>query len=645
MLKYRPDIDGLRAVAVLLVLFHHAFPLHLSGGFIGVDIFFVISGYLITTINVGEIEAGSFNLWHFYIRRICRIIPALLVVMLAALIAGWFFFLPSEFEHLGEHIAAGASFLSNLLLYSEDRYFNKASDFKPLLHLWSLAIEEQFYLIWPFVMIVGWKRPKLFFPIFWATILLSFGLNNLRVTSEPSKAFFVLNHRVWELLLGSLLAFFYNKPSINKWFSKFPTLFSSLGFFLILIGLFTLDQRSPYPGFRALLPTVGALLIIASPYAWPNQTILSHRAVVAIGLISYPLYLWHWPIFSFAHILKQDITWIIATGIIATSLILATLTYRLIERPIRVLSFARKKRLTIILVFSLFLAFVIGVSVNKKLIRTYTYTPRLMKFIEAVGDWDFPGKAVKIRFRNGLDYYVLGTGEHEVVLIGDSHIMQYYPRIEKIIQKNQTAFFITSGACPPIPDMLHKSFSTDLCQKTLEMTRALINRPNVKTVVVGPSWEDKFLAGTKYYFKNPHEWPTVQVGSVGFKHALGSLGQYLLSFKKLGKKVFLILSIPAGDAFDPGQMFDRSFSFEPIKFKTTIYRRGIHSDEYVQMKNSLRMAAESAGATVIDPFEHLCNRDACDVLDGDGWPKYHDNYHLRARYVREQVFYLDDVMK
>lgn len=316
--KYRPDIDGLRAVAVLAVVAFHAFPNWLKGGFIGVDVFFVISGYLISTIIFENLDKGAFSFSEFYARRIGRIFPALILVLVACFTFGWFALLADEFEQLGKHIAAGAGFVSNLVLWSEAGYFDNSAETKPLLHLWSLGIEEQFYIFWPLFLWFAWKRK---FNLLTITILvatISFILNINGVKQDTVATFYSPQTRFWELLSGSLLAWItlYKKSSyqraklkIDGWLANIiyreqtkcngkalSNVLSFLGFILLAYGFLNINKELSFPGKWALVPVFGSVLIIAAgSKSWVNQIILSNKVLVWFGLISFPLYLWHWP--------------------------------------------------------------------------------------------------------------------------------------------------------------------------------------------------------------------------------------------------------------------------------------------------------------------------------------------------------------
>lgn len=349
---YRPDIDGLRAVAVLLVVVHHAFPALLPGGFIGVDLFFVISGFLISTIIFKSLEIGTFSFLDFYKRRVKRIFPALSLVLIASFVCGWFVLLPADYKQLGKHMAAGAAFVSNFAFWSESGYFESGSKLKPLLHLWSLGIEEQYYIFWPLIAWFLWKRQVNLLKICLALFVVTFAINIATAKGNAVAAFYSPASRFWELLIGSMLA--YTKLHSLSWrqvaagkfsassttdqshSSKTNHLSAWAGVLLLVIGVYFINPERRFPGFWALFPSLAAFLLIkAGPHAWFNQHVLSKRLFVWVGLISFPLYLWHWPLLVFAEIKLGALDTTTKLGLIALSALLSWLTYRLVERPIR----------------------------------------------------------------------------------------------------------------------------------------------------------------------------------------------------------------------------------------------------------------------------------------------------------------------
>ena len=380
--KYRPDIDGLRAVAVLAVVAFHAFPSWVRGGFIGVDIFFVISGYLISTIIFENLDRGTFSFTDFYARRIKRIFPALIIVLIACFIFGWFELLAEEYKQLGKHIAAGAGFISNFMLLNEAGYFDNSADTKPLLHLWSLGIEEQFYIVWPLFLWFAWKRKFNILVITIIVAIASFVLNIKGIKQDMVATFYSPQTRLWELISGSLLAWFtlYKKDTLANIKLKLDLLLSRIvhsekkepddkvlsnvlsfvGLLLLVYGFWRINKELSFPGNWALVPVLGAVLIItAGSEAWINRTVLSNKVAVWFGLISFPLYLWHWPLLSFARIVENQVpSRNIRIAAVVLSIALAWLTYKLVERPIR---FGRYEKIkSLVLVFLLFIVGFIG---------------------------------------------------------------------------------------------------------------------------------------------------------------------------------------------------------------------------------------------------------------------------------------------
>ena len=362
--NYRPDIDGLRAIAVLSVVIFHLFPNLLNGGFIGVDIFFVISGFLISGIIFSNLERNSFSLFEFYRRRVNRIFPALLLVLITSLVIAWFVLLSEEYRALAKHIVAGSTFLSNLVLWREGSYFDTSSELKPLLHLWSLAVEEQFYIFWPLLLAFVWWRKWSFVVVTTSIAAISFAINLYSTSSDPRAAFFLPFPRFWELMLGSLLAYIsLHKPQLN---SHHQNMQSITGVALVGLGLIFIDGTRAFPGWWALLPTIGAFFIIsAGPQTWFNKHVLSNKIFVWFGLISYPLYLWHWPLLSFATIHEGEApSTSLRIGIAIISIVLAWATYRFIEKPIRFGKHQVTK--SIIMIVLMLLIGVAGYAVFKK---------------------------------------------------------------------------------------------------------------------------------------------------------------------------------------------------------------------------------------------------------------------------------------
>jgi peptidoglycan/LPS O-acetylase OafA/YrhL len=331
--RYRPDIDGLRAIAVMLVVNFHAFPEAMPGGFIGVDIFFVISGFLITGIIVRELEQQRFSLLGFYNRRIRRIFPALIVVLGATLVLGWLWVLPAAYAQLSADVFASAAFFANIALMLQSGYFDIESGKKPLLHLWSLGIEEQFYLFWPLILMLVARLRLSILAAASVIGIASFVLNVALIDTHPVATFYLPFTRAWELAAGAALACGWNRISQSSAASNWR---AAIGLVLIAAAAGFLNTHRAFPGWWGLMPVTGGALLLSAPMAWGCRHVLASRPMVWVGLISYPLYLWHWPLLVFFGIVKfGPLTLSERELILLASALLAWLTYWLVETPFR----------------------------------------------------------------------------------------------------------------------------------------------------------------------------------------------------------------------------------------------------------------------------------------------------------------------
>ena len=339
---YRPDIDGIRAIAVLAVVMFHAFPTLLTGGFIGVDVFFVMSGFLITRILRDGVTVRTFSFSEFYERRIRRLVPALVVVVAATALVGLIILPPGDLKDLGRSIAPSMLFTANYHFAHKTGYFAPADDVRPLLHLWSLAVEEQFYIVWPLVIWLGARAPQTLFPklafsvALAVAIALSLGADEIAARHDPLAAFFHTPLRAWEPLTGAAIAVWWTRPIRAAWMAE---LLAAAGLAAILVSLFVLNAATPVPGLAALPACLGAgLLLQAGRFGgrtWVARG-LSWPPVVYVGALSYSFYLWHWPVLTFLRLGSpaEPPATVMAAGVVL-SLALAALSFRFIERPYR----------------------------------------------------------------------------------------------------------------------------------------------------------------------------------------------------------------------------------------------------------------------------------------------------------------------
>lgn len=487
---YRPAVDGLRGIAVLAVLGFHAFTEYVPGGFVGVDVFFVVSGYLITSIILGDLQRGAFSFARFYARRIRRLFPTLTLVLVASLGLGWLVLLPDEFTLLGKHTAAAALFVANVAFWRETGYFDVAAEFKPLLHLWSLGVEEQFYLLWPVLLVALWKRTSLLLVTLWGLVLVSLGLSASLASAAPDAGFYSPFSRFWELGFGCLLAV-QKQTTPNASPTKPPQhltwgdLIPAAGLIMIVTSMFAFDHSTPFPSWRALLPAVGTLLVLAAPEeAWFQRRVLGGPVLVYVGLISYALYLWHWPLLSFANILyaglpPASVRW----TVLLSSIALAALTYHLLEVPIRR---RRQFRINAGLVAAAAVACLSGLAVY----TTAGFPERFEVDLQALRHG--PRIDALCRSQLGEDLrinYCRTTHARppDILVLGDSKAQAIYEAIAPLFASEHAVMLLGRGGCPPLLNVGMRGFDPNE-QECPETWRALVNyvqraRPEVIVLV------------------------------------------------------------------------------------------------------------------------------------------------------------------
>ena len=473
---FRPDINGLRALAVLSVLAFHG-GLSAPGGFAGVDIFFVISGFLISRIILSERAAGVFSLADFYGKRVRRILPALLLMLFASWIAGWFLLSPADFRRFGGHMEGSSYFTVNLWIYrasvGPDAYFEPHARYTTLLHLWSLSIEEQFYLIWPALMLILFKARRLLTPAVGLIFLTSLVFCIVMTRINSTAAFYFLSARAWELALGALLAcrdVFFDPPRPSP---RAANLRAGLGLALMLGAIFLLSEASPWPGALALIPTLGCALVISAPGAGISAIMLENRIARFFGQISYPLYLWHWPLLSLAHDLRGDILplWL-TLGLLALAVLLAFLTFRVIERPIAALYKISRWKVVAPLLAGLALAGLLGSYTRQSNGLPGRFAPEVaaaFNFTDEGGAHDLKGlnrcAEERLFSRDDLEaeraraphFFVERNclaiehpGKPIVALIGDSHAMHFLMGLESLYGDRINLVTLGALGCAPL---------------------------------------------------------------------------------------------------------------------------------------------------------------------------------------------------
>ena len=637
-LDYRADIDGLRAVAVLSVVGFHTFPALFPGGFVGVDVFFVISGYLITGILLGNLQERHFSFLEFYRRRIQRIFPALLVVLSACLAAGWYLLIPDEFQDVARHALASAGFVSNLLLWHHDAYFATHAQTKPLQHLWSLAVEEQFYICWPVVLWLTW-RLRLNVAIIIAILAAgSFALNIADTFSADyvrTQIAFASSHtRAWELLLGGLLAYTstYRGRSL-PYISLGNDFLTTAGFVLLAFALVGISLNNAFPGFWALLPTIGTYLIIAAgPHAWLNRAVLASRPWRFVGIISYPLYLWHWPLLSFARLLTgATLSAIVRLVVIGVGIFLAWLTYRTVERPIRG---GPRRPLKAV---SLLAAMLIIGSVSYGGFRydPLDDRPALQQLKDVVRHSSVPGyggcKDPQLVQGPRLSLCMVpDQGGTDAALIGDSHAEDKFFGFVSIDHEHHWAL-LGNPACPPVYQLdiwPQGGREFDCRQKSVKVIDWLDSQPQIKIVVLGffgnyflstPYAADHVIhnAGPGHFVISGVSGPSGSLSELFFH----GLDQAVAQLERAHKQIVVLIDLPEFP-FMPRDCFRRQGTSGCMLPLSAVQARQAELRTIIA-----RLQQAHPGIGVFDPLERFCPNSQC-IYTEAGQLLYEDSNHL-----------------
>ncbi|GLH78625.1 acyltransferase [Bradyrhizobium sp. SSBR45G] len=628
---------------MLSVVLFHAFPKTLRSGFVGVDVFFVISGYLITTIILTDLAAKRFSLATFYARRVRRIFPALIVVLSFCLVAGAFMLWADDFARLGKHAAAGAGFIANLALWQESNYFDVASDSKALLHLWSLGVEEQFYLIWPALMILAWDGRLNRFVLIGTVLAASLAYCVKATATDPVAAFYSPVSRLWELAAGASLAnltLFPLRPVvwIERMIAKvlaamffergvnpdesYRHVLSTLGMALLLASTVLVTRPHEFPGWWAMLPVTAAyLLILAGPAAWLNRWVLSSRVLVWFGLISYPLYLWHWPLLTFARIRYGNVAPppLLLAALVAVSIGLAWVTYRFVERPVR---FGKKRTQTIItaLATAMIAIGVVGVAVaynkgfpgrlehEKAAYADYfsSTSPRIQaEYIDYISQnrcnfyaWD--AKIPTLAPRRAIDpACYTRTHERSVMIIGDSNASDLYYGLREVLPSNISLLLIWSSGCQ-VSEVIERIIDVHHCNMAnhFALQRIKADPPHVLLLSSNNSFDIAYI----------RRFATMVKG-YGVKHVL-VLGQRP-HWKPFLYKVVLDNYWPAIPRYVKGHLDDELMAF------TKTFQSQLRPDEPFEF---------------VDEMKQFCGLEGCLTYLGDN-PRdgliTSDTVHLR----------------
>jgi peptidoglycan/LPS O-acetylase OafA/YrhL len=649
---YRPDIDGLRALAVLpVILFHASF--FLPGGFIGVDVFFVISGYLITQIIERELKARRFSVLVFYQRRIRRIFPALFFMFAASSLIAYLFLPPFELKEFGKSLLASSAFSSNILFYRRSGYFAPNSEYAPLLHTWTLSVEEQFYVCWPLLLgvlsIPAASKGKV--PALLSVLLGSLMLSAHWVNSKPNAAFYLLPSRAWELALGAVLCV----PFVSRILVRIPRSVASIaslaGILLLGLTVITYDSLTPFPGFAALLPCMGAALIIAAGEGGPSigGWILSLRPLVWIGLISYSLYLWHWPILVFGHLIaNRNLDAVERGSLIVLTFIVAGLSWRFVESPFRNAHVVRSgSRNWVIGGLGTSAVFVTVGAVLFMRDGLPARRPDVRSFEREVAaeETSLQGSPCLARGASlpGAEGCLLGAlspaSRYEVVLLGDSHATHLAPAFNEIGKRiGVTTREITKAGCPPVPGVRFfpphemRAECPDFNDAAL---RTVLADKQVRVVVLAARWDAMIKGLVRSYSGNEAlltldgTRPSVSDSRQLF---VVSLRKMLTALVDSDHQVILIGEVPLPPTADciTWALFNRQDENVCEKNQVT----DLTETEGLVNQALLKAAANlEPRVQILHPYEYLCGNQGC-VAQANGRRLYMDDSHLSYDGVR-----------
>lgn len=617
-MHFRYDINALRAIAVISVVIFHFYPQILTGGFAGVDVFFVISGFLMTGIIMRGFEKENFNLIQFYIARCNRIIPALAVLCFVLIILGWFILLPTEYKDLGKHVASSITFISNMIYWRESGYFDTSSLTKWLLHTWSLSVEWQFYMLYPIYLMILKKifNIKLLPIVIYTTFILSLTIGIYLTSKAPSFAYFSLFGRAWELLLGGCVYFIaQNKTYKNNLFY--------LGITLIIASSFFIDSSMQWPGYLALIPTLGAALVLLSNNQ--NSYLVQNSLVQKLGLYSYSIYLWHWPIVVFLHYF--NLTEYSILGIIF-SIFLGYLSYTYIESwKITKLHFDSFS-LKFISIYMSFTITILGICIyttkgmpfrmDYKVIVAETERENINKN-GCIVNSDNPESKIP-------SCYLGNNNSVDIILIGDSHAYSTATALATSTNNTNGLLVMSRGACPFFINMLQTNNTLDTpCLKDNKLRFDFLTKIHNTPIVLAGRWEWYLSGETDKNRKNIP--PMYFTGS--YKERLNQLKteltQTIMEIKKTGKTmIYIVLPIPEMEVNIPNAVAKRLQHNDSELIK-------ISKQQYLYRANNIRNMffelAQKFNLILLDPSEFLCDENFCYAEHKDR-PIYYDNDHL-----------------
>lgn len=639
---YRPDIDGLRAIAVSAVVLYHAVPEWLPGGFLGVDIFFVISGYLITSIIAGEMRAGTYTLAGFYERRVRRILPALLLVLAATTLAAYLVLLPDDLKQYAKSVLATLGFVANHHFYLQTGYFAGPADTLPLLHTWSLAVEEQFYIVWPLLLAFLHRRvPGRIVGVIVGLGVLSLGAQLIAARQWPDAAFFFAPIRAWQLLIGCFLALAATGGPRRQASADAVSL---VGLALVVVGLLYIPPGLREAGLAALGPCLGAALLIWSSARQPSLAgrLLSLGPIVLVGLVSYSLYLWHWPLLALARYrLDRDLTGIETLTIVAAAIMLAVLTWRFIERPFR----RRRDGIPLARVLGLVVAAALPLAGFSVLATTTKGMPwrwpgEVQELLAKAEIYGLSGRRCLDRApedisQRGVCRLVEGSeGRRRMLVWGDSHAESLIPALVALAKENgNPLWYGARSACPPLQDSAspsHPKLGGEGCRTMNAMLLDFATKTRLDDVVLIARW-NYYAAGPEPFGVDRGTQPMILADNVERGSAAGNasivergLRKTIAPLVAAGRRVFVVLQVPYTGIDTPAYLAKHALR---ATGPTELPLAQIHAQRSTWMRNFAQRLAAEFGVVVIDPTRALCDERSCRIGVAEG-SLYRDDDHL-----------------
>jgi peptidoglycan/LPS O-acetylase OafA/YrhL len=608
---FRFEINALRAFAVLAVMAYHFGVPGFSGGFTGVDVFFVISGFLMASQVLSASERDAFSFASFYSSRLRRIFPALFVVVFVCLVWGWFFDLPKDYINTNRHAVSALFFVSNIAFDGERGYFDAAAHTKSLLHTWSLAVEGQFYIFLPVFLILMQRFAKRYLFLIAGIVLLVGCVWALYINHvTPGKGFYLLSCRIWEFFIGVMLATY----QMRKLSAAARNLLGIFGL-VFLIGSFCLiDASIPWPGIWTLIPTLAAAMLIAAGNTDLTRKLLGSWPLQRVGDISYSLYLWHWPVWVFSNNLLsmsgRDLNWMDRFGMLLLSFLLAGLSWRFIEQPIRLKrQWWSSKRLVFLALIGAFSVFSFGlanVAMNGMPFRLSVYVQRAAEatFINTPRDECFRrGDSTKDAPEQFCSFGVVGSVDPELALWGDSHANQYLTAVSDAATNINIAGIIATQSACSARKIESKATTISACEKfNQEVYQYISSHATIKTVILGKWWADIDNA------------------------PLLTLIRDLVS---QGKKVILIGALPS-PGFDVPERWSKQQISAGQAIDSMVIPMSSQSPSLAireKMISELLPLLQAGSVIYIDPFKHLCDYEKCRLVE-DGSSNFRDESHL-----------------